>query len=80
MTSSIGLFASSLNGWEGHLSFATGFRSPNVDDVTKVFAKSGRLTVPNEQLRPEFSKNIEVSLAKEATMAATLKPPTTIPC
>lgn len=65
VTSSIGLFASSLNGWEGHLSFATGFRSPNVDDVTKVFAKSGRLTVPNKQLTPEFSKNIEVSLGKK---------------
>ena len=73
VTSSIGLFASSLNGWEGHLSFATGFRSPNVDDVTKVFAKSGRLTVPNEQLRPEFSKNIEVSLAKRSNDGSYLK-------
>ncbi len=64
LTSSMGLFASSLNGWEGSLSFSTGFRSPNVDDVTKVFAKSGKLTVPNDQLKPEYSSNIEISLAK----------------
>ena len=65
LTSSVGLFANLLSGWQAQLSLATGFRSPNVDDVTKVFAKSGRLTVPNDELKPEFSKNIDISLTKE---------------
>lgn len=73
ITTSIGLFASSINGWNGHLSLSTGFRSPNVDDVTKVFAKSGRLTVPNAQLKPEFSKNIELSVAKKGSRNSVIR-------
>ena len=64
LTSCAGLFIGLKKGWEGRLSFATGFRSPNVDDVTKVFAKSGKLTVPNENLSPEFSNNYELGLSK----------------
>lgn len=64
LTSSAGVFVDFNEGWEGRLSFATGFRSPNVDDVTKVFAKSGKLTVPNESLSPEYSNNYEVGLSK----------------
>lgn len=64
LTSSAGVFVDFNKGWEGRLSFATGFRSPNVDDVTKVFAKSGTLTVPNESLSPEYSNNYEVGLSK----------------
>lgn len=43
-------------------SLSSGFRSPNVDDITKVFEKSGLVTVPNDQLKPEFSYNGEVNL------------------
>jgi len=64
LTSSAGIFLGMKKGWESRLSFATGFRSPNVDDVTKVFEKSGKLTVPNEALKPEYSKNYELGLSK----------------
>ena len=63
-TTSLGLKWDMNKSWESTLSLATGFRSPNVDDVTKVFEKSGKLTVPNENLTPEQSKNIELTLNK----------------
>ena len=63
-TASLGLKWDMNKGWENTLSLSTGFRSPNVDDVTKVFEKSGKLTVPNENLTPEQSKNIELTLNK----------------
>ena len=63
-TTSFGLKWNMNKGWESILCLSTGFRSPNVDDVTKVFEKSGKLTVPNENLTPEKSKNIEITLNK----------------
>ena len=64
ITASAGLKWDMGNGWESTIAASTGFRSPNVDDVTKVFEKSGKLTVPNEDLSPEFSKNIELTINK----------------
>lgn len=45
-------------------SFSTGYRTPNVDDVGKVFAKDDYVMVPNNQIKPEFSYNGEVGLTK----------------
>jgi len=44
--------------------FSTGFRSPNIDDLAKVFESvSGqRLIVPNVNLKPEFTKNIDFGI------------------
>ena len=64
ITASAGLKWDMGKGWESTIAASTGFRSPNVDDVTKVFEKSGKLTVPNEDLSPEFSKNIELTINK----------------
>lgn len=64
LTASAGLFWDAGEGWELSVSASTGFRSPNVDDVTKVFEKSGMLTVPNANLKPEFSRNIEATINK----------------
>jgi hemoglobin/transferrin/lactoferrin receptor protein len=63
-TTSLGLKWDMNKGWESTLALSTGFRSPNVDDLTKVFEKSGKVTVPNENLIPEQSKNIELTLNK----------------
>lgn len=43
------------------LNYSTGFRSPNFDDMTKVFESvSGqRLIVPNVNLKPEITQNFE---------------------
>jgi hemoglobin/transferrin/lactoferrin receptor protein len=40
------------------LSASTGFRSPNIDDVAKVFdSEPGNVVVPNPDLKPEFARN-----------------------
>lgn len=65
ITGSLGLFHQLQKGWEGSASISSGFRSPNVDDVTKVFAKSGTVTVPNKDLTPEYSYNAEFTISKK---------------
>jgi hemoglobin/transferrin/lactoferrin receptor protein len=43
---------------------STGYRSPNVDDFTKVFESTGgNIVVPNEKLEPEYAYNIEAGFA-----------------
>ena len=42
---------------------ATGFRTPNIDDLTKVFeSRVGILIVPNPDLKPEKTVNTEISI------------------
>lgn len=42
---------------------SSGFRSPNFDDMTKVFeSNNSMLIVPNENLKPEFTKNAELGV------------------
>lgn len=43
---------------------STGFRAPNVDDISKVFESAGSmLIVPNADLKPEYAYNLESSLS-----------------
>jgi hemoglobin/transferrin/lactoferrin receptor protein len=43
---------------------SSGFRTPNVDDMTKVFeSTAGRLIVPNPNLKPEKVINFEINAA-----------------
>ncbi|MDB5192639.1 MAG: hypothetical protein JWQ96_2202 [Segetibacter sp.] len=45
--------------------FSTGFRAPNIDDLTKVFdTRSGAVVVPNAGLKPEYTYNAELNLVK----------------
>lgn len=42
---------------------STGFRAPNVDDVSKVFdSAADLLIVPNAELKPEYAYNLEATL------------------
>jgi len=44
---------------------STGFRSPNVDDLTKVFdTKAGYVVVPNQNIKPEKTYNAEISFSQ----------------
>ena len=62
-TGSVGLVYTPNNNWKVKLMAATGFRAPNVDDLTKVFeSTSGNLIVPNEKLKPETVRSIEGTL------------------
>jgi hemoglobin/transferrin/lactoferrin receptor protein len=44
---------------------STGYRAPNVDDLTKVFdSRAGTLVVPNPNIRPEYTYNAELSVTQ----------------
>lgn len=65
LTGSAGLIFKPGNGWQWSLNLATGFRSPNVDDVGKVFDSTpGLVVVPNPDLSPEYIYNGELGIAK----------------
>ncbi len=43
---------------------STGFRAPNLDDVSKMFdSEPGKVTVPNDNLKPEYAYTAELSAA-----------------
>jgi hemoglobin/transferrin/lactoferrin receptor protein len=45
--------------------FSSGFRAPNVDDISKVFdSEPGSVLVPNPGLKPEYSYNGSLSFSK----------------
>ncbi len=51
--------------WQINVSASTGFRSPNIDDVAKVFdSEPGNVVVPNPGLKPEFARNLEASIIR----------------
>ncbi len=53
--------------WRFCINGSTGFRAPNVDDISKVNDSNGKdhlLVVPNPGLKPEYSYNIDVTLGK----------------
>ncbi|MFZ5433998.1 MAG: TonB-dependent receptor plug domain-containing protein [Calditrichota bacterium] len=44
---------------------SSGFRAPNVDDVGKLFdSEPGNVVVPNQDLGPEYSYNVEAGIEK----------------
>jgi len=65
ITGSIGAVMHPTESWVLSANFSTGFRSPNVDDLGKIFdSESGAVTVPNPDLQAEYATNVEVGLAK----------------
>ncbi len=50
--------------WQLNSVISSGFRSPNIDDVGKIREKSGNVTVPNINLKPEYAYNFETSILK----------------
>ncbi len=47
------------------VNLSTGFRSPNVDDMGKLFdSEPGAVMVPNADLKPEYAYNAELGLSK----------------
>jgi len=48
-----------------NLNGSSGFRAPNVDDVAKVFdSEPGSVVVPNSDVKPEYSYNIDFAVIK----------------
>ncbi len=54
--------------------FSSGFRSPNIDDMTKVFdSKAGTLVVPNPEIKPEYTYNYEASINQQIGNVLTIE-------
>ncbi len=65
LTGSAGLIYTPSNSWKLNANLSTGFRSPNVDDLGKVFDSSpGTVIVPNPDLDAEYAYNAEVGVTK----------------
>lgn len=45
--------------------FSTGFRAPNIDDISKVFdSEPGNVVIPNPDLQPEYIYNVDFGVKK----------------
>lgn len=65
LNGSLGFTWRPADGVQLNLNGSTGFRAPNVDDAAKVFdSEPGTVIVPNSDLKPEYSYNIDAALVK----------------
>ena len=64
VTATIGFAHKPSEDWQLNSVISSGFRSPNIDDVGKIREKSGNVTVPNINLKPEYAYNFETSVLK----------------
>jgi hemoglobin/transferrin/lactoferrin receptor protein len=68
LTGNIGLAYNGENGFRSTIALSSGFRAPNVDDLTKVFdTRTGYVVVPNKDLKPEYTYNAEWTIAKNTS-------------
>jgi len=84
-TGSIGIVGHPSDTWKLSLLASTGFRAPNVDDLSKVFesvtasrddngqlTSLGSLIIPNPNLKPEFTYNLDAGINKTFNKKASL--------
>ncbi len=65
LTGNLGIIYHPEKSWSLGVNLSTGFRSPNVDDMGKVFdSQPHTVMVPNPDLKAEYAYNGEVTLAK----------------
>jgi hemoglobin/transferrin/lactoferrin receptor protein len=65
ITGNLGLAYNGADGFRVAFGASSGFRAPNVDDLTKVFdTKTGYVVVPNKDLKPEYTYNTELNVSK----------------
>jgi hemoglobin/transferrin/lactoferrin receptor protein len=65
VSGSLGMTFRPTEKWAFNANVSTGFRSPNVDDIGKVFdSEPGAVTVPNPALAAEYAYNAEIGIAK----------------
>lgn len=63
LSGNLGIIYMPVTAWRFSLSGATGFRAPNIDDLGKIFdSQPGMVIVPNPQLKPEYTYNLDLSL------------------
>lgn len=73
-TGTLGIVYHPTENWQLNASASTGFRSPNIDDMAKVFESSpGNVMVPNPELQPEYARNIEFGIIRRYQKIAKLE-------
>lgn len=61
----LGLIVTPGKGFRFNVLASTGFRNPNVDDLSKVFeTTNSQLIIPNPTIAPEYSINGEIGISK----------------
>lgn len=61
----IGIIANPTDDWKLSFLISTGFRVPNIDDLSKVFESApGIVIVPNPDLKPEKTVNYELGITR----------------
>ena len=64
LTATLGYVFKPTRKWQINSVLASGFRSPNIDDIGKIREKRGVVTVPNIYLKPEYVYSSEISVLK----------------
>jgi hemoglobin/transferrin/lactoferrin receptor protein len=65
LTGSLGGVYRPSESWVMKVNFGTAFRSPNVDDIGKIFdSEPGAVVVPNPDLKAEYAYNMDLGVAK----------------
>ena len=60
--------------WQFNLNASSGFHAPNIDDMAKVFdSEPESVIMPNENLRPEYAYNLDLSVNKRFGKTARLE-------
>lgn len=71
VTGNLGIAYNGENGYRATAGLSSGFRAPNVDDLTKVFdTRTGYVVVPNKDLKPEYTYNAEINLSHAGNIAS----------
>ena len=69
----IGLIYMPGTDWRFTIVGSRGFRAPNVDDLSKVFDSSpGNVVVPNPDLKPEYTYNLDLGISKTIKKSITI--------
>jgi len=51
------------NNWQVKFNLSSGFRSPDLEDVTRIYSpEPGRVVIPNENLKPEYLYNVDLGI------------------
>ena len=70
----LGLVWHPTQDWQINTNVSTGFRSPNIDDVAKVFdSEPGNVVIPNPDLKPEYARNFEIGIIKSYSHKARIE-------
>ena len=65
LTGNLGMAYNGADGLRITFGVSSGFRAPDVDDLTKVFdTRMGYVVVPNKDLKPEYTYNTELNVSK----------------